>query len=192
MPPKPQSKGGSKILLEYAPLILFFIVNAKFGILWGTATLVVSTIIVLGISWAIDRRISKILAFGCGAVILFGALTLIFEDETFIKLKPTIVSLILAGGLLLGQLLKKNLLKSILGEAIGLPLSDVGWRKLTNLWILMFTILALANELAWRNLSTDGWVAFKTFGLTGITLVFGVVMAIYLSRFSKSNKDQKG
>ena len=185
-------KGGSKFLLEYGPLVLFFMVNAKFGIYWGTAVLVVSTIIALAISWVRDRHIPKLLAFGCAAVVFFGALTLIFEDETFIKVKPTVVSLIFAGGLLLGHLMGKNPLKMIMGETMAFELPEDGWRKLTMLWIVMFSTIALANEIAWRTLSTDSWVTFKVFGLTGISLFFAVFIAIFLSRYTSTEDTPKG
>ena len=182
-PQQPQ-KGGSKFLLEYGPLILFFVVNAKYGIYWGTGVLVVSTLIALAISWVKDKHIPKLLAFGCAAVVFFGALTLIFEDETFIKIKPTVVSLIFAGGLLIGHILGKNPLKMIMGESMSIALPDQAWGKLTMLWIVMFSTVALANEVAWRTLSTDNWVTFKVFGLTGISLFFAVLIAIFLSKYA--------
>ena len=184
-------KGGSKLILEYGPLVLFFIVNAKFGIYWGTGVLVVSTLIALAVSWVRDRHIPKLLAFGCAAVVFFGALTLIFEDETFIKIKPTVVSLIFAGGLLIGHLMGRSPLKMILGDTMAFDLPDQAWRKLTVLWILMFSTIAGANELAWRTLSTDDWVTFKVFGLTGISLFFGVIIAVFLSRYSLTENDTK-
>ena len=115
-------------------------------------------------------------------MVFFGALTLIFQDETFIKVKPTVVSLIIASGLIFGQVIGRNPLKAILGDQMQLQLPDHAWRQLTWLWVAMFGAIALANEIAWRSLSTDGWVTFKVFGLTGISLVFGVAIAVFLSR----------
>lgn len=188
-PHQAPKKGGLKMMLEYGPLILFFVVNAKFGIYWGTGVLVVSTLIALAISWVRDRHIPKLLAFGCAAVVFFGALTLIFEDDTFIKIKPTVVSLIFVGGLLLGHLLGRNPLKAIMGDAMAFNLPDQGWRVLTMLWIAMFSTIAIANEIAWRNLSTDQWVTFKVFGLSGISLTFALGIAVFLSRYSVSEKE---
>lgn len=187
--PSGPKKGGSKLLLEYGPLVLFFIVNAKFGIYWGTGVLVAATVVALAVSWVRDRHIPKLLAFGCAAVVLFGALTLVFEDDTFIKIKPTVVSLIFACGLLLGQLMGRSPLKAILGDTMAFDLPDHAWRTLTMIWIAMFSSIALANEIAWRSLTTDGWVTFKVFGLTGISLAFGIVIAVFLSRFSLADTD---
>jgi intracellular septation protein len=184
-PEKQSSPNGLKMALEYGPLILFFVVNSFYGIYYGTAVLVVATVITLSISWVKTRTIPKILAFGCAAVVFFGALTLIFQDETFIKIKPTVVSLLIAAGLALGQMIGRNPLKAILGDQMQLQLPDAAWRRLTGLWVLMFVTIALANEIAWRILSTDGWVTFKVFGLTGISLGFGVLIAVYLSRHQK-------
>jgi len=187
--PNPTSK--TRLLVEYGPLVLFFLVNSKFGIFYGTAVLVVATVLALGFSWVTTRRIPKILAFGCAAVVFFGALTLIFEDDTFIKIKPTVVSAAIAAVLLGGVILGRNPLKAVMGEAMNMSLEPGVWHRLTWLWIVMFSTMALANEWAWRNLSTDGWVNFKVFGLTGISLGFAVVMAVYLSRHT-ANDDGNG
>ena len=93
-------KPGIKMLVEFGPLILFFIINARFGIMYGTATLVVATVLALGYAWMVSRKIPKIL-HSAALLSFFGALTLFFNDETFIKIKPTVVSLMIAA-LLLG------------------------------------------------------------------------------------------
>lgn len=188
----PPSTSKTRFLVEYGPLVLFFLVNSKFGIFYGTAALVVSTVLALGYSWVTTRRIPKILAFGCAAVVFFGALTLIFEDDTFIKIKPTVVSAAISALLLGGVLLRRNPLKAVMGEAINMKLSPAAWIRLTWIWIAMFSTMALANEWAWRNLSTDAWVNFKVFGLTGISLGFAVVMAIFLSRHGDAGGDKAG
>jgi intracellular septation protein len=182
------SPSTKKMLIEYGPLVLFFVVNSFYGIYIGTAVLVLTTLMAVGYSWVSTRKIPVILAFGCGAVVLFGALTLIFADETFIKIKPTVVSLMIAAGLLIGLVLRRNPLKALLGETMSMELPDRAWFNLTLIWVAMFATIAAANEWAWRNLSTDGWVSFKVFGLTGISLCFGVVIAIYLSQQASDPK----
>ena len=175
-------KPGIKMLVEFGPLVLFFIINARFGIMYGTATLVVATVLALGYAWMVSRKIPKIPAFSCIAVVFFGALTLFFNDETFIKIKPTVVSLMIAAVLLGGMVLGRNPLKALMGETMSMSMSDRDWRQLTAIWIVMFATIAAANEWAWRNLSTDGWVSFKVFGLTGVSLFFGVIIAVFVSR----------
>ena len=158
-----EKKESYRSLLEMGPLILFFGVNYFYGIFAGTAVLVISTIIALILSWYFYKNIPMLAAFGCLAVVLFGGLTLFFDNDFFIKIKPTVVSLIIALILLFGQFLGKNFLSVVMRSSI--KLDTIGWNKLTWLWIAMFIVMAIANEIAWRNLSTDDWVSFKAFGI---------------------------
>ena len=173
-----------KQILELGPLVLFFIGNYFFGILWGTGILVFATLISIGVSWFIDKKIPLMASFGCAAVVFFGVLTLIFDRDValqtgsevgiflFIKIKPTVVSLLIGLSLIATELLGYNPLKSIMSS--GLNLSPKGWKNLTRLWVVMFISMALANELAWRNLTTDDWVSFKAFGIPILSIVFAV------------------
>ena len=173
-----------KQILELGPLVLFFIGNYFFGILWGTGILVFATLISISTSWFIDKKIPLMASFGCAAVVFFGVLTLIFDRDValqtgsdvgvflFIKIKPTVVSLLIGLSLIATDLLGYNPLKSIMSS--GLNLSPKGWKSLTRLWVVMFISMALANELAWRNLTTDDWVSFKAFGIPILSIVFAV------------------
>ena len=173
-----------KQILELGPLVLFFIGNYFFGILWGTGILVFATLISISVSWFIDKKIPLMASFGCAAVVFFGVLTLIFDRDValqtgsevgiflFIKIKPTVVSLLIGLGLIATDLLGYNPLKSIMSS--GLNLSPKGWKNLTRLWVVMFISMALSNELAWRNLTTDDWVSFKAFGIPILSIVFAV------------------
>ena len=177
---EPPKKG--RWLIEYGPLILFFVVNYAAGILFATAALVAATIIALGISWALDRHIPMMTLLGGIAVTFFGGLTWVLDDPFYIKIKPTVISLLIAVILSGGLLIKRNPLKAMLGTK--LQLSDTGWRQVTWMWAAMFATSALANELAWRNLSDDGWVTFKLFGLTGISVVFALLTMPIMSKHS--------
>ena len=159
-----------KQLMDLGPLLLFFGVNYFYGIFWGTSVLVLSTVISVSISWVLDKRIPILAAFGCIAVVFFGALTLIFQDDTFIKIKPTVVSLIVAAALITFQIIGRQPLKLIMSS--GIKLTDTGWKYLTYVWVLMFIIMAVANEIAWRNLTTDNWVTFKAFGIPILSIFF--------------------
>ena len=177
---------SSRPFIEFAPLFLFFGTNYFAGIFWGTSVLIVATVISLGIIWHLDRRIPMMAALGCVAVAFFGGLTLFFEDEFFIKIKPTVISGLLALVLLLGQILGKQPMRAILGKQVSL--TSKGWNYLCIVWITMFSVTAIANEIAWRSLSTDGWVTFKAFGLTGISLLFAVISVPIMTKFSAENK----
>ena len=173
-----------KQILELGPLVLFFIGNYFFGILWGTGILVFATLISISVSWFIDKKIPLMASFGCAAVVFFGVLTLIFDRDValqtgsevgvflFIKIKPTVVSLLIGLSLIVTDFMGYNPLKSIMSS--GLNLSPKGWKNLTRLWVIMFISMALANELAWRNLTTDDWVSFKAFGIPILSIVFAV------------------
>ena len=182
-------KKASRPLLEFGPLGLFFVTNYVAGIFYGTAVLVVATIVALGISWHLDKRIPLAPAIGCVAVVFFGTLTLITEDEFFIKIKPTVISALFAIGLGIGQLLGRNPLKAILSGQM--KMADEGWRKMTYIWMAMFATTAIANEIAWRTLSTDAWVNFKVFGLTGLSIVFAIASVPILTKYQLDNDTKK-
>ena len=173
-----------KQILELGPLVLFFIGNYFLGILWGTAILVVATLISISISLLFEKKIPLMAAFGCAAVVFFGMLTLIFDKDVaidsqseigvflFIKIKPTVVSAMIASGLIFADFMSYNPLKSIMSS--GINLTPKGWKLLSRLWIIMFISMAIANELAWRNLTTDDWVSFKAFGIPVLSIVFAL------------------
>ena len=173
-----------KQILELGPLVLFFIGNYFLGILWGTAILVVATVISISISLLFEKKIPLMAAFGCAAVVFFGMLTLIFDKDVaidsqseigvflFIKIKPTVVSAMIALGLFIADFMRYNPLKSIMSS--GINLTPKGWKLLSRLWIIMFISMAIANEIAWRNLTTDDWVSFKAFGIPVLSIVFAL------------------
>jgi intracellular septation protein len=162
---------GRRMLLDFGPLLLFFGANYLYqDLMFSVKILVGATVISLGLSWAYERRVPMMAAFGCAALVFFASLTLYFDNELFIKVKPTVLTLIFAAAIAGGRFVGRNPLAALIGSQIKLDYK--GWRKLSWLWVAMFVCSAIANEIAWRNLSTDAWVTFKVFGLTGISLVF--------------------
>ena len=181
-----QSARKSRPLLEFGPLILFFLTNYAAGIFYGTAVLVVATVIALGLSWHLDKHIPMVPAVGCVAVVIFGTLTIVTEDEFFIKIKPTVISALFAIGRAVGPLMGRNPLKALLGSQM--RMQEEGWCKMSYIWMAMFATTAIANEIAWRTLSTDAWVNFKVFGLTGLSLVFAVATVPVLTKYQIEEK----
>jgi intracellular septation protein len=171
-----------KLAIEFGPLLVFFAANAAGGIYVATATFMVATLI--GLVYAGWRyRKLPVMPLVSGAVVLvFGGLTLYLRDETFIKLKPTIVYLIFAGFLLAGLFLRKPVLELLFGPL--LTLTDEGWRKLTLRWAAFFIVMAVVNEAVWRNFSTDIWVSFKAFGFLPLTFLFAAAQIPLMQRYS--------
>jgi intracellular septation protein len=169
-----------KFLVEAGPLVAFFIGNWKGGIYWGTGIFMATTAVALAVSWTLTRKLAMVPLIGAIFVALFGALTLWLHDDTFIKVKVTLVNAlfgaILLGGLFFGQ----TFLKFVMGEAI--KLTEEGWRKLTMRWGLFFFALAVLNEIVWRTQTTDTWVNFKVFGLLPLTLLFAISQAPLMTK----------
>ena len=134
---------------------------------------ILAVVVALAAGWMLERRISMMALFGCVAVAFFGGLSLYFDNELFIKIKPTVLTVLLAAVIAGGRLLGRNPLGLLMGTQ--LRMRDAGWRALSWLWVAMFLTTALANEIAWRSLSTDDWVTFKVFGITAISLLFAVL-----------------
>ncbi len=165
---------GRKLLLDLGPLVVFFATNYITGdFMLAVGLLVAATIVALAAGWMLERRISMMALFGCVAVAFFGGLSLYFDNELFIKIKPTVLTVLLAAVIAGGRLLGRNPLGLLMGTQ--LRMRDAGWRALSWLWVAMFLTTALANEIAWRSLSTDDWVTFKVFGITAISLLFAVL-----------------
>jgi len=165
---------GRKLLLDLGPLVVFFTTNYITGdFMLAVGLLVAATVVALAAGWLLERRISMMALFGCVAVAFFGGLSLYFDNELFIKIKPTVLTVLLAAVIAGGRLFGRNPLGLLMGTQ--LRMRDAGWRALSWLWVAMFLTTALANEIAWRSLSTDDWVTFKVFGITAISLLFAVL-----------------
>lgn len=161
-----------KLLIDAGPLVLFFVVYSRLGLMTATAVLIGATLAALAASYAIERRIALMPLISAGLVAVFGGLTLWLADETFIKMKPTIVYLLFAAALLGGLALGRTFLKHLFQMAF--QLTDAGWRILTLRWGMFFIAMAVLNEIVWRNFSTDLWVDLKVFGFLPLIMLFAL------------------
>ena len=163
-------KSISKLLIDIGPLAVFFIFYTQSGLQEAILPLMVATVIAVLVSYILEKKIPIMPTLGAGIVLIFGGLTIYFNDETFIKMKPTIINAVFAIILYGGIIFKKPLLKYLLGAA--LKLEEEGWKILTQRWIAFFIALAVLNEVVWRTQTTDLWVNFKVFGILPITFIF--------------------
>ena len=159
-----------KLLIDIGPLAVFFIFYSRNGLQASILPFMLATVIAVLFSYILEKKIPIMPTVGAGIILIFGGLTIYFDNEVFFKMKPTIINLLFAAILYGGMLIKKPLLKKLLGAA--LKLKEEGWRILTHRWIGFFIALAILNEIVWRTQSTDVWVNFKVFGILPITFVF--------------------
>jgi len=192
-----------KMVLELGPLVVFFFANsrgewlaahfpvlAEMGgpIFIATGLFMAATAIALVVSWILTRTLPMMPLISGIVVFVFGALTLWLQNDTFIKMKPTIVNTLFGAILLGGLLFGKSLLGYVFHAAF--KLTDEGWRKLTLRWGLFFLFLAVLNEVVWRSFSTDFWVAFKVWGTMPITIVFTLAQMPLIMRYSADQTEE--
>ena len=191
-----------KMALEFGPILMFFIGFSKYkdqvftiggtdysGFIVMTAAFVPLLLATTGILWALTGKLSKMQIATVVLVIVFGGLSVYFNDERFFKMKPTMIYLLFAGILGVGLLRGQSYLKVVLEET--LPLQPEGWMILTQRFCAFFAALALANEVIWRNFSTEVWVDFKTFGLTAALFLFFITQARVIERFGIADKPKQ-
>ena len=167
-----------KFLLELGPLLIFFGVYKYADLMAATLALMITTPISLLIYWLVYKKVATMPLVTAVLVLFFGGLTLYFDDPFFIKVKPTIIYILFASVLFGGLVIKRPLMKLLLGEAV--KLTDAGWVKMSLHWGLFFLALACANEVVWRNFDEASWVNFKTFIILPVTLVFSVVQLMLI------------
>jgi intracellular septation protein len=182
MTDKPKLNPFLKLGLDIGPLLLFFVANSRLGIFAGTAVFMVAVVAALGISYAMTRHWPVMPVVSAVIVLVFGGLTLILHDETFIKVKPTIIYALFGGALLVGYFFDKPLLEIVFDSVF--HITDEGWRKLTLRWAGFFLFLAVLNEVVWRTQSTDFWVNAKVFGFMPLTFIFGALQVPLLMKYA--------
>jgi intracellular septation protein len=192
-----------KFILDIGPLILFFFANARpafflpavapimpagiasgehAGIFVATAVFMAAIVIALIISYIMTWRLPLMPVISAIIVLVFGSLTLFLQDETFIKLKPTMIYLLFAAVLFGGHLFDKPVLAVVFDSVF--HLTSKGWRILNLRWALFFLGMAVLNEIVWRTQTTDTWVTFKVFGVLPITLIFGALQLPLLNKYA--------
>ena len=174
-------KNITKLLIDIGPLAVFFVFYIRGDLISAIIPFMIATIIAVLLSYILEKKIPIMPTVGGVIILVFGGLTIYFDNEVFFKMKPTIINLLFAGILFGGITLNKPLLKYLLGGA--LKLQDEGWSILTKRWIGFFISLAILNEIIWRTQSTDLWVNFKVFGILPITFIFTLTQFSIIKKF---------
>jgi intracellular septation protein len=175
-----------KLLIDFFPIILFFVAFKLWDIYVATGVAIVATIAQIAWLRFSSGKIEPMQWLSLGVIVLFGGATILAQDETFIKWKPTVLYWLMGGALLVGQLFfNKNLLKSLMGSQMELP--DAAWRAMSWSWTAFFAVMGVLNIWVAYQFDTNTWVNFKLFGGLGLMLAFVVGQALYLSRYMKTD-----
>jgi intracellular septation protein len=194
--PRAMSDAGSshpwlRPTLDYGPLAVFFVTYVASDLMAATGAIIFASLAALILAWAVERRVPLIPVVTTMLIVVFGGLTLWLQDETFIKMKPTIVQALFALVLLGGLALRRPLLKLLLAPMMP-PMSDRAWRQFTLRYGLFFVAMAVLNELVWRTQSTDVWVTFKVFGLPALTFLFILSQIPFVGRATRLAQAETG
>lgn len=176
-----------KFLFDFFPLIVFFAGYALVDIFFATAAAMAATVIQVGWSWLKHRKVEKLMWINFGAIVFFGSLTLLLQDERFIKVKPTIVYWIIAGALLASRyLFHRNPIKLMMEAHFDAP--EAVWSRWLLNWVAFFAMMGVVNLVVAHEFSTDVWVKFKVFGTLALTLVLAFVQTFMLMRYARSEE----
>lgn len=190
-----EPSGTARLLIDVGPLIVFFLVNflapvpSAMKIFVATGAFMAAMVAALVFAAIRYRYLSPLLLFSGVMVVILGGLTIWLHNETFIKVKPTIYYALVAALLTFGLATGRPLLKLVLGSAYP-GLDEEGWRKLTRNWAIFFAVMAVVNELVWRNSTTDFWIGFKLWGAIPATLLFAVANVPMLMRHGLATDGQ--
>lgn len=172
-----------RFLIDFFPIGLFVAAYKLYDIYTATAVLMAATLVQTALIYAIDRKLQTLQKVTLVLVIVFGVLTLVLQDERFIKWKPTVLYTSMA--IVLGAALwgwKKNFLQILLGSQLSLP--DAVWARLTVVWIAYFLFMAAINGYVAAYFSTEAWVNFKLWGYV-FPVIFIVGQGLYIARYLK-------
>lgn len=176
-----------KLLFDFFPVLAFFIAYKLFDIYVATGVAIAATLVQVAISWYRTRQVAAMQLVTLAMIIVFGGLTLLLQDEQFIKWKPTVINWLFGAGFLLSQLIGgRTAIERLMGANLTLP--KPVWGRLNLGWVVFFFAMGAANLYVMTYFDRDTWVNFKLFGMLGLTLVFVICQAVYLSRHLSDSK----
>jgi intracellular septation protein len=186
--------GWIRVLIDVGPIVVFFAANyfapvpGPLKIFFATGAFMIAMVAAMLVSAIRYRHISPLLWFSGLMVVVLGGLTIWLHNETFIKMKPTVYYLFVAGLLGFGLMTNRPFLKTVLGSAYP-GLDSEGWRKLTRNWAIFFAAMAVVNESVWRNSSTEFWIGFKLWGMLPLTFLFAALNVPMLMRHGLTKEE---
>ncbi len=170
-----------QLLVDFFPLVIFFVVYKLADILWATAAIIVATALALAVQWLRSRTLNRMQLISGALVAVFGGITLLLGDGIFIQWKPTIVYLLFSIAFLASQYIGgRTIVERLMGEAIALQLPD--WHALNMMWVVFFAVMAALNLYVVYSFDEAIWVNFKLFGTLALTIAMVILQAIWISR----------
>lgn len=178
-----------QLLIDFFPIIVFFVVYKIAGIYWATGAIILAMGLQMGVQWVRDRKVSKMLIVSAALVAVLGGITLLFRNPLFIQWKPTVVNWLFAAAFLGSQFIgNKNLTERVMGHAV--QLEPAMWRQLNLMWVANFAFLGAANLFVVYNFDEETWVNFKLFGMLGLTLLTAIGQALWIA--AKTSDRRRG
>jgi intracellular septation protein len=179
-----------KLLLDFLPVIIFFIVYKTSGnIILATAVLIPATALQMLYTWLRTHRVEKMQLVTLALVVFLGGATILFQDKTFIQWKPTVVNWLFGAAFLGSHFIgQKTIVQRLMDSNISLP--GPVWRNLNIAWIIFFVAMGIINLLVAYSLSEEAWVNFKLFGMLGLTLVFILIQGLYMSKHIQADTNE--
>lgn len=178
-----------KLLIDFFPIILFFVAFKTAGIYVATAVSIAATVAQIAYLRHKHGKVEPMHWLSLGVIVVFGGATLFAQNDTFIKWKPTVLYWLMGGTLLVGQwLFQKNFVRTLMGAQLTLP--DTAWRSMNTSWVAFFAVMGALNLWIAYQFDTDTWVNFKLFGGMGLMFLFVLGQAFFISRFVKEAPPQ--
>jgi intracellular septation protein len=179
-----------QLFLDLLPVVAFFIAYKLAGIYVATAVLIAGVLAQTAVSWIRHRKVSPMLLTSAVLVLVFGGLTLLVHDATFIKWKPTVVDWLFAAAFLVSQFWSgPTIVQRMMGEHVQLDAAI--WKRLNLMWVVFFAVCGALNLYVAFNFSEATWVDFKLFGLFGLTLLFALLQGVWIARHSEAQEAEK-
>tara|TARA_B100001029_G_scaffold177655_1_gene182727 strand:+ start:880 stop:1434 length:555 start_codon:yes stop_codon:yes gene_type:complete len=183
------NKSLIKFLTDLGPLLVFFLVyyGSNKNLIVAIPPLIITTVIAVIVVYILEKKIPYVPLIGAILISLFGGLSVFYNDPVFLYLKPTIINILFAIGLLIGKTIyNKNFLKVLFGGS--LKLEDEGWNKLIYRWIGFFLFMAIINEAVWRTQTEEIWVNFKVWGMLPLTFIFTASQVPLIKKYTNKNE----